>query len=132
MAISATPINLPDCHKSAQAASRYTTASSHFPTDISHLDMNATYFLSRDKNVLSLEDSSRKSLSAGWLVGGVDKLGVPGLVLGAEVAGVAKGVFDVEVIITIWEGFWAAESAGCAGDRGEVFGFRYRLQSWAG
>ena len=65
-------------------------------------------------------------------MGGVDKLGVPGLELGVEVAGVAKGVFEVEVILTPWEVFWVADCAGCAGDSGEVFGLRCRRQSRAG
>jgi len=38
-------------------------------------------------------------LSAAALVGGVDRFGVPGLELGVEVAGVAKGVFDVDVMV---------------------------------
>ncbi len=60
-----------------------------------------TYFLNKLKKVLNLEESSRKSLSAGWVVGGVDRLGVPGLEFGTEVAGVTKGVFEDEVMISL-------------------------------
>ncbi len=57
--------------------------------------------MSKPKNVLNFEESSRRSLSEGAMVpvGGVAELGVPGLGLGFEVAGVAKGVFEVEVMI---------------------------------
>lgn len=60
-----------------------------------------TYFFNNPRNVLNFEDSSRNSLSEGTVVpvGGVAGLGVVGLELGLEVAGVAKGVFEVEVMI---------------------------------
>jgi hypothetical protein len=58
-----------------------------------------TYFFSKPRNVLNLEESSRSSLSEGTVVGGVAGLGVLGLELGLEVAGVAKGVLEVEVMI---------------------------------
>lgn len=58
-----------------------------------------TYFLNKPKKVLSLDESSCSWLSAAALVGGVERFGVPGLELGVEVAGVAKGVFDVDVMI---------------------------------
>lgn len=57
-----------------------------------------TYFLNKLRNVLNLEPSSCSWLSAGML-DGVAGLGVPGLVFGVEVAGVAKGVLEVEVMI---------------------------------
>lgn len=58
-----------------------------------------TYFLSKLKNVLSLDPSSWSWLSAGMAVGGVAAVGVGGLVFGVDVAGVAKGVFEVDVMI---------------------------------
>lgn len=61
-----------------------------------------TYFLSRPRNVFNFEESSRRSLSEGTTVpGGVEEvgLGVVGLELGLDVAGVAKGVFEVEVMV---------------------------------
>lgn len=58
-----------------------------------------TYFLNRPRKVLSLDESSCSWLSAAALVGGVDRFGVPGLELGVEVAGVANGVLEVDVMV---------------------------------
>lgn len=60
-----------------------------------------TYFFSKLKNILNLDDSSRSSLSEGTAVvgGGAPVTGVLGLELGFEVAGVANGVFEVEVMV---------------------------------
>jgi hypothetical protein len=65
------------------------------------LPRSVTYFFSKPRKVLSFEDSSRSSLSAGTLapLGGVAGEGVVGRELGFEVAGVAKGVFEVEVMV---------------------------------
>lgn len=62
--------------------------------------MQMTHFLNKPKNVRSFELSSCSWLSAGALVGvGCWLLGVPGLVFGVDVPGVANGVLEVEVII---------------------------------
>lgn len=61
--------------------------------------MKMTYFLNKPKKILNLDESSCSWLSAAALVGGVDRLGVPGLELGVEGAGVAKGVLEVDVMI---------------------------------
>lgn len=58
-----------------------------------------TYFFSRLTKSLSFEESSW-GLSDNAAVGGVARLGVPGLELGVEVAGVAMtGVEEAEVMI---------------------------------
>ena len=64
---------------------------------------SSTYFFSKPRNVLNFDESSRSSLSEGTAaaVGGAVGLGVLGLVLGLEVAGVAKGVFEVEVMVQV-------------------------------
>jgi hypothetical protein len=60
-----------------------------------------TYFFNNPKNVLSLLPSSLSSLSAGTAApaGGVLVVGVAGRELGLDVAGVAKGVFEVELML---------------------------------
>jgi hypothetical protein len=62
-----------------------------------------TYFFNNPKNVLNLLPSSLNSLSAGTAAatpaGGVLVVGVAGRELGFEVAGVAKGVFEVELML---------------------------------
>lgn len=64
-----------------------------------------TYFLNKLRNVRNFDPSSCNWLSAGT-VGGVDWVGLGGLVFGVEVAGVTKGVFEVEVMTlgAVW--FW--------------------------
>lgn len=51
----------------------------------------------------------------------MERLGVAGLELGVEGAGVAKGVFEVEVMIRADPGL-TPESASCARECGEVDG----------
>ena len=58
-----------------------------------------TYFLNRPRKVLNLDESSCSWESATAVVGGVERLGVPGLEFGTEAEGVAKGVLEVDVMI---------------------------------
>lgn len=66
-----------------------------------------THFLNRPIKVFNLDESSWSWLSATAVVAGVESVGVPGLELGREVAGVAKGVLEVEVMV------WWTGSRGC-------------------
>jgi hypothetical protein len=76
-----------------------------------------TYFLNKLKNVRSLDESSCSWVSGGT-VAGVDR-GVLGLVFGAEAAGVAKGVFEVDVMILF--GLWLGGAGRkCAVECGEA------------
>lgn len=78
----------------------------------SNLVIGRTYFLSKPKNIRSLDESSCNWVSGGTLVG-VLRVGVLGLEFGVEVAGVAKGVFEVDVMIL--SGFWVGrEVRSCA------------------
>ena len=66
-----------------------------------------TYFLNRPIKVFNLDESSWSWLSATVVVAGVDRVGVPGRELGREVAGVAKGVLEVDVMV------WRTSSRSC-------------------
>ena len=55
-------------------------------SDLGSIEM--TYFLNKPRKIFSFEESSCSWLSAAALVGGVERLGVPGLELGVEGAGV--------------------------------------------
>lgn len=97
LAISVTPINLPTAAGQFIVLAKQCLVSAR---KIFSPSMNLTHFLNKLKNVRSFELSSCSWLSAAALVGvGCWLLGVPGLVFGVEVPGVANGVFEVEVII---------------------------------